>query len=318
MPWRCADPVIEHADRSTQEAPAGASCIERLRSLLAFKDDIMKTEITSLPASNALGPGPVQTAVTTGACWRPRLRAAAVHFLLSLTAVGGAIVVLATQWYPGALLYAAGGLKLLLMIALIDLVLGPALTMVVFDRRKKSLPFDLAFIALMQLGALTYGLNASYQGRPVFEVFAVDRFELLSAAEVDADELRLANPKFATLAKAGPLLAAVLAPTDTKSRNELAQAAASGIDLKFFLRYYVDYASQRRNVLAVAKPIDDLIQLNSLAAVDAALAAAGFGDRNRQSMRFVPLSGKREDLTMLIDAGNAQPIALLRLVPWKD
>ena len=45
---------------------------------------------------------------------------------------------------------------ILLMIG-VDVVIGPLLTLIVFDPKKKHLKFDLVVIAALQLAALAYG-----------------------------------------------------------------------------------------------------------------------------------------------------------------
>lgn len=60
---------------------------------------------------------------------------------------------------PGLLEMARAG-RLLATLAAVDLVMGPLLTLVEFKPGKKSLKFDLTAIALLQAGALLYGLHA--------------------------------------------------------------------------------------------------------------------------------------------------------------
>lgn len=254
-----------------------------------------------------------------GVLWLvPRARAAGLHFLLSMIAVGVAGALLVTKWYPGALIHAAGGVKLLMMIALIDLILGPLLTFVVFDRRKKSLPFDLGFIVVLQVAALVYGLHASYQGRPMYTVFVVDRFELVSAADIDPVEFRQAPERLRTPSSTGPQLVAFQPPSADREKLELAFAAAGGVDARFFLRYYVEYERLAGQVASVARPIADLDRFNPPAVVRRELdrlAATGAAVAN---LRFVPVQGRYEDLTMIVDSRDGRVWSLTRLKPWSD
>jgi hypothetical protein len=261
---------------------------------------------------------PVDRKASLRSWWRPRLGAAGTHVLLSMLVVAASFALLLTRWYPGALLYAGGGVKLLTMIAVVDVVIGPLLTFAVFDRRKKSLRLDLAFIVLLQLGALAYGLHASYQGRPVFQVFATDRFEIMSAADVDPEEFKRLDVKLGQPSGREPTLVAVTAPSDPALKRELVLASAGGADMKFFLRYYVAYASQREAVLAAAKPVGDLIQFNSPEAIQAAMQSVDSAITALPGLSYLPLQGKREDLTVLIHPTTAEPLAVLRLAPWSN
>ncbi len=248
-----------------------------------------------------------------------RSKAAGLHFLLSFAVVFCAAMLVVLGWYPGPLLHASGGVKLLVLMIVVDLILGPVLTFSVFDRKKKSLRFDLAFIAVIQLSALTYGLYAAYNGRPVFQVFVVDRIELVSAAEVDTEEIKLADPKFGNVRWFGSTLAAALLPSDPKERSELALSAAAGIDVKHFLRYYTDFTSQRQAILAASRPLAELDKYNDSARVRSALSALGVASPSApKSLRYLPVQGKREDLTMIIDGHDASLVGLLRLKPWRE
>ncbi len=275
----------------------------------ALESDIGSTKPESLT------PGVGQ--VTAAKWYLPRLKAASLHFLMSFAVVFLAVMLVVLLWYPGALLFASGGVKLLLLLVVVDLILGPVLTFSVFDRRKKSLAFDLAFIAMIQLSALAYGLHAAYNGRPVFSVFVVDRIELVSAAEVDSEEIKLAAPKFRNIEFSGPRLVAATLPSDPKERAELALMAAAGVDVKHFLRYYVDFDSQRQAILAASRPLTELGKYNDQARVQSALARLDeIGSPD--SLRYLPVQGKREDLSMVIDSKKLTLVGLLRLRPWQD
>ncbi len=253
------------------------------------------------------------------AWFAPRLRAGCVHFALSFVVVLCAVMLVVMVWFPGALLYASGGVKLLALMIVVDLILGPILTFIVFDRRKKCLVFDLTFIVVVQISALSYGLYAAYNGRPIFEVFVVDRIELVSASEVDSQELQLAPAQFQQIRLSGPTLAAARLPDDPKARAELTLSAAAGIDVKHFLRYYVPYTAQRQAILAAAKPLTDLNKFNDAALVRAELAKLASARHEAPTdWKFVPLQGKREDLAMIIRASDATRLGTLRLRPWRD
>ncbi len=130
--------------------------------------------------------------------------------------------------------------------------------------------------------------------------FVVDRFELVSAAEVDVEELAKAPEQFRKLSWAGPVLAAARMPDNKEEREQILFASTSyGIDLRHLLRHYVDYGTQRDEVLARARPLGDLDRYNDPAKVAAALApiraAAGHPDR----LRYLPVQGTREDLVAI-------------------
>jgi len=60
------------------------------------------------------------------------------------------------------------------LVLIVDVCLGPLLTLAVFDPKKKELKRDLSIILLIQLSALFYGIYTVSVARPAYIVFAVD------------------------------------------------------------------------------------------------------------------------------------------------
>src|SRR5436190_21384151 len=85
-----------------------------------------------------------------------RWKASAIHLAIS-AAIGISVVVLMLAlWYPQHYFAAMGGGTLIMLLIGVDVVIGPLITLIVFDPKKKNLRFDLAVIALLQLAALVY------------------------------------------------------------------------------------------------------------------------------------------------------------------
>ena len=121
--------------------------------------------------------------------WRPRLRAATLHLSLSvLVAVASALLVFAL-WYPYPYRDISGGRELFQLVVSVDIVLGPLLTLAVFNRAKPSreLRRDLAVIVLLQFAGLAYGLWTVHLARPVHMVFEYDRFRVVHQVEIPVE-----------------------------------------------------------------------------------------------------------------------------------
>ena len=103
------------------------------------------------------------------------LRAATLHLLISSLVVGVFVAVVVLVWYPPPLLQGAGGARLVLLVAAVDVVLGPLATLVVYRKGKPGLAFDLAVIGLLQAGALAYGVHTAWISRPAYLVLAPHR-----------------------------------------------------------------------------------------------------------------------------------------------
>jgi hypothetical protein len=245
-----------------------------------------------------------------------KTKAAAIHLALSLVVATTTFLAIFFLWFPGALFEAAGGRKLFFLIAGVDVVLGPLLTLIIFAPGKKGLKFDLTVIALLQVSALAYGVHVLSVARPAFIVFAVDRFVLTRANEVVPGSLERARANgFGELPLDGPRLVGSRRPQDPTELSELMGATFQGADVHNFPHLYVPYEQARQAVLQAAQPIARLRPFNKHqpAAVDQALRKAG---RNEQELRFLPMRAGRQDLTVFVDAADGRVVDIVDLKPW--
>lgn len=110
-----------------------------------------------------------------------RYQAFAVHMAISLVIFFILLVCITQYWYPGILFDTGNGWKAIGIIIGIDLILGPLLTLIVFNHNKSSLKFDLWVIALVQTAALIYGTWTIHQTRPIALAFINSSFLTLYA-----------------------------------------------------------------------------------------------------------------------------------------
>lgn len=100
-----------------------------------------------------------------------RYQASLIHLVISAIVVGSVIALAVTLWYPypfGRLFEVWEALKL---VAFVDVVLGPLLTLALFKPGKKGLVSDLIVVALLQISALSYGIYTTHQNRPAYLVY---------------------------------------------------------------------------------------------------------------------------------------------------
>jgi len=107
-----------------------------------------------------------------------KLKAASIHLLISLVIFFVILYVIIFSWYPEPFFTAQGGWQGIRLMALVDLVLGPSLTLIVFNHLKprKEILTDLSVIALVQVCALVWGGYQVYSQRPIALVFWNDAF----------------------------------------------------------------------------------------------------------------------------------------------
>ncbi len=241
-----------------------------------------------------------------------RYKAALTH--LAISACIGALVLstMLVLWYPPPLFAAMGGGQLATLIIGVDVAIGPLITLIIFDTRKKELVLDLAIVAALQLGALGYGVLAMHSARPVFTVFTEHQLAVVSAADIDQTELAKARfEEFRHFSLTGPRIVAVNAPSDELSNIFLSNLA--GFDIEQLPKYYVPYAEKRAQVLKASLPLAELdLRPVDMERLGIYLQRSG---RKAEELRCLPVMAKRESLTALIDARNGDLLDILDIRP---
>ncbi|MCB1649068.1 MAG: hypothetical protein H7A07_07715 [Pseudomonadales bacterium] len=115
-----------------------------------------------------------------------RWHAAALHFLCSLSVFALLLGVLLLAWYPSAYFSASGGWQGLRLVAAVDLVLGPLVTLIIFNpaKSRRELTLDVGVVVLIQLAAMLWGVRAVYEQRPVAVAFLDTSFYTVPAVSL--------------------------------------------------------------------------------------------------------------------------------------
>jgi hypothetical protein len=246
-----------------------------------------------------------------------RWKAAAIHLGLSALIAATVVTIMLLVWYPPPYFGTMGGTGLLKILVGVDVTLGPVLTLIIFDTRKKSLPFDLSVIAALQLTALAYGVWIMFEARPVYSAFAVDRFDVVSANELEQGDLDAAAPQYRDLPLTGPRIVGIRLPDREKNPeewNKLVFSGVAGKDAPQFPKYYVPYADVAVDVLKKAKPLSELVRAkpDSKAEVEAFVARSA---RAQSDLAYVPLTGRGDSATAVVDAHDARIIGFIPINP---
>lgn len=240
-----------------------------------------------------------------------RWRAAGVHLLVSMCIAASVLALMIAIWYPPPLFEAMGGVGLAMILVGVDVVMGPALTLVVFRSGKPGLKFDLGVIAACQLAALLYGCYTIALARPAFIVFVKDQFQVATVVQLDPERLAEARyPQFRSPSWWGPELVFGQWPQDFADQQRLLFASLGGEDLQHFPRYYAPYEQGTREILRRAQPLSEVRRLEPEAGkvIDAWLARSGVDERN---LRYLRLRGRRTWVAVLIDPVSARPVKML-------
>lgn len=223
-----------------------------------------------------------------------KLKAFFVHICLSVILGVLAALLVFWLWFPYPYREIAGGWDLFILVMLVDICCGPLLTFVVFSNRKprKELLRDLGIIGAIQLAALFYGVYAVSVARPVYLVFEVDRFRVVSVADIELADLKYAPQALQTLSLVGPEVIAARVP---KSGDEdfvrAVELGMQGIEVSFQPKYWQPYADKKDEVLKRTKSIADLKQKNPdrHEMISFAIKKTGLAE---SSLGYLPLQGR--------------------------
>jgi hypothetical protein len=209
---------------------------------------------------------------------RNRYAASFLHFAISLAIFSIFLLVLLTYWYPAPFFTASGGLQGLKIVAAIDLVLGPALTLIIYNINKSKLELftDFSIIGFIQIAALTWGITTVYNQRPVAAVFWEDGFYTVPASAFEKLGVDLA-----VLGKYGdekPLYIFAEQPQTVEEKQELIESILTEHippyhQIKRFrpieshyediFKHGVDINEIIKNNVAMRKEVDGVISLNN-------------------------------------------------------
>jgi hypothetical protein len=237
-----------------------------------------------------------------------RVRAAAWHLLISLAVALACAALVFGLWFPSHYAVLAGGVGLFLLIASVDVALGPLLTLVAYDPRKtrNHLRRDLATIALIQLAALAYGLHTVYVARPVVLAAENQLFRVVVANELDISELPLAPPELRELSLTGPVLVGVRTAKDGPERLEFVQRALQGFDGGARPLLWEPFEQSRTRVVSQLKPLEDL-QLNEVAKDRLAKAVQRTG-LSGEALGYADVKARASGWIVLVDRSSGKPL----------
>jgi hypothetical protein len=228
-------------------------------------------------------------------------KASIIHLLVSCLVAAACAVVVLHFWYPSPFGQLSGGRKLFLILVGVDVVCGPLLTLVLFNPAKprRELLMDMSLVILVQLGALGYGLQTAYHARPLFLVFEVDRFRVISLPDYQGTDV---ESKLGALPEAlrprrfgGPVAVGFHKPASLEARKDvLFESSFGGLDYAERPEYYVPYDNELKlAALGRSKPLTDFVK-RFPETRDEAYAIAAKAALPMEKGRFLPVLHKED------------------------
>jgi hypothetical protein len=213
-----------------------------------------------------------------------RLSASGLHLLGSFCVLSLVLGGLYLGWYRWPGWYLSSALHIVTLVVMVDLVLGPTLTLIVANpaKQRRALARDIGIIVTVQLIALVYGAYTLWGGRPLYYAFSVNSLEMVQASDIDSKERALAyqqNPSFAPHWWSLPRWIWAPLPDDKQEARKIVLGSPFGgkdvVEMPRYFRPWNQGLSQLRTQL---KPVNDLIYLSSAErkSMSARMSARGF------------------------------------------
>lgn len=248
-----------------------------------------------------------------------RLKAFGLHLAGSASAL---ILVLGSLWlgwyrWPGW--YLASVLRVVGIVVMVDLIVGPTLTLIVSNPRKprRILARDIAVIVSVQLAALVYGSGTLWSGRPLYYAFSTNSIDCVQASDIDKDEIALAlrqNPSLAPHWYSLPRWIWAPLPNDPDQAMHILNDATfgSGKDVTDMPRYFKPWAQGLPSLRDKLMRLDDIKELTKKEKeyLHARLSADGFAPDGRNLL--IMWGGGTRRVVAVFDPATLRIKALLK------
>lgn len=242
-----------------------------------------------------------------------RLTASGVHLAISLIIAACAALLVFGLWYPHPYPEVSGGRSLFVLLITVDVVIGPLVTLAIFNKSKpkRELATDLTIVGFLQIAALAYGLWTVFEARPIHLVFEYSRFSVVHAADIEPSLLSKAPPALRDLPLTGPTIIALRPFRDQAESFDATMAALGGVPLAARSDLWQPYAASITEVIKESKPASDLLARFPARNNEIRASVENMG-RTIAKLHYLPLVGRNGAAwTVLIDAATAEPVAYL-------
>lgn len=228
---------------------------------------------------------------------------AARHALLSLTVGGLAAMLVFCVWYPMPYRDMMKVGNIFMVILIVDVVCGPLLTLILASPRKSHRErwVDFGLVGLIQVAALAYGLHSVWLARPAVLAFERDRFVVLSANEIEAEQLPKAPEGLRALPFSGVLHVGTRRAASNKEFFESVDTGLAGISPGMRPTWWVPMSTQTDELRERVQPLSELMARRPESAETLRKAAAATSLPTEQ-LTYLPLTAtKTKDWVALLN-----------------
>jgi hypothetical protein len=228
--------------------------------------------------------------------WRFATRWALAHLLVSATVAGLAAGVVFGWWFGAPWRHMLGVGSIFGLLVVVDVVCGPFLTLVLASPHKSRQErwMDLSFVALIQLAALSYGMWSVFSARPVVLAFEADRLVVVTANDVQVDQLQEALPSLRRLPWSGVQLVALRKARSPEEFMQSIDQAMQGVTQSMRPSWWRPFEEAALDIEMRSKPLLSLLtrRPESRASIEGAIQKSGIP---LEELRYLPLTSSKTD-----------------------
>ncbi len=248
-----------------------------------------------------------------------RFKAFGLHLFASSIALSSILGTLYFGWYRWPGWYLTGVSRVVMVMAGVDIVLGPLLTLIIArsSKPRRELTRDIAMIVAVQLCALVYGTASLWNGRPLYYAFSENVLQLVQAYDIDAEESALGlkqNPQLAPHWYSLPRWIWAPLPQDKgEAARIVTSAVGGGVDVISMPRYFKPWDQGLSVLRTKLKKVDEIAYFapKDKNTLKERMVAAGLAADLPNCM---PLTGRGRPLLAVFDPASVKIMAIFKAI----
>jgi hypothetical protein len=246
-----------------------------------------------------------------------RLTAFALHLFASTLVLSLTLGTLYLGWYHWPGWYLADASHVVVVMAGVDVVIGPTLTLIIANKNKprRELRRDLSLIVAAQLIALIYGTTQLWDGRPLYYAFSENVLQMIQAYDIDSSELKIAREQHLELVPhwySLPRWIWAPLPADPSERERIvASTLTGGDDVISMPRYYKQWEQGLPALREQLKNVDEVgyFSPSQKKALKQRMRARGLATDQHDA---IPLTGRGPPLLAVVDPVTLKIKAIIK------
>lgn len=162
-----------------------------------------------------------------------------IHLGASLFVFSIILMLIIYVWYPAPYFDTDYRMKWIMIIAFVDIILGPGLTLLIYKVDKPNLRFDMSAIVIFQLVALGWGVGNAWFAHPLINVFFDGQIYCLDRKQVEKAGV---DKSMVTAGMSDKVMLVLPYPDSSEKRTEYLASLVKGQPIVFKLGHLFEAA----------------------------------------------------------------------------